>query len=111
MEKDKNPYFTLGADGSIIFTVEAIKSWGPYFRKVGIEIGDIHTLEQYLAARRKAAPFFNEHLMEIAQGEPGTPNTLERQALIAIAEGNTGRFKHLLGKLDTRNKLGLKVVK
>lgn len=107
----ENPFFTLGADGTIVFTVEAIRLWKPYFSKMGIDIGQIHTLAQYLDARRKAAPYFNEHLLEIAQGDPGQPRTMERQALIAIAEGDKKRFSKLLNKLDMRNKMGLRIVK
>ena len=111
MKLKTNPWYQVIDDNKIVFTIEGIKELGKYFRQAGVDIGSIDTVEDYLSARKEASPFFNDHLVKIARGKLGTKRTLERDALIAIAEGNHVAFERMLSKLESRDLLGLKIVK
>lgn len=52
------PYFLQDLDGNIRFTPYGIQELRPYFSKAGINITDIKTYDDYLAARDRASPYF-----------------------------------------------------
>lgn len=52
------PYFLQDLEGNIRFTPHGTQELRPYFAKAGINIADIKTIDDYLAARDRASPYF-----------------------------------------------------
>ena len=80
-----NTYFSVNSEGQLTFTEQGITEYRRYFGKLGIDIRNIKSLDDFRKARQAASPFFEERLVaKIKKSE----RTLERRLLIAIAEGN-----------------------
>lgn len=102
------PYYIKDqATGRIRFTPTGLDELRPLFARASVNIHAIQTETDYLEARRKAAPFFQDHLVAIASNGP---KTMERRLLIAIAQGDREEADRLEKALDQRNALGLKTV-
>lgn len=56
--------------GTIGFTIEAKADLSEYFSLAGIRLDSIRTYEDYLAARKKASPYFMEWLSLRAEQWP-----------------------------------------
>jgi len=68
-----NSYFYLSDDcGNIRFTREGLDHLAPLFELAGIDIKNVHTVQDYRLARKQASPYFLQHLSDRALTWPDT---------------------------------------
>lgn len=68
-----NSYFYLSDDcGNIRFTKEGLDHLAPLFELAGIDIKNVHTVQDYRLARKQASPYFMQHLADRASVWPDT---------------------------------------
>jgi hypothetical protein len=100
----ETPEYTVDDDGRIHFTEDGYQELRHYFGRVGIDIRTIRTWDDYLDARRRAAPFFMEYLSSIARRGP---MTAERQLLVSAVEDDPETFEENLRKFKARQKFNV----
>lgn len=106
-EPEPEPWFTRQPDGAIQFTGEGMATLRAHFGRAGIDIRTIDSEAQFHDAWNRASPWLNESLLALARN--GTM-TIERQLLVAIAEGDAARAADLKSRLERRRRLGLRGV-
>lgn len=99
------PWYITDEAGNLRFTPEGIAELRPYLARAGIDIRTIRTKRDYLEARRRARPYFLEHLYSIARGDPNKPPSLEQQMLMAIVAGDRETLARIERQLETRQSL------
>lgn len=90
----------VGDDGSVRFTSKHRAELAQYFAMAGIDISTITNKEEYLAARRAAAPYFDEWLQRTIGSKE---QTLERQLLMATLKGDDAEAARLKIRLRTES--------
>jgi hypothetical protein len=93
----------LGPKGELRFSTKRRAALTTYFGMAGIDIRSIRTKEQYLAARKAAAPFFQPWLERLAQSGP---MTLERRMLLAAVRGDVAETERLRAELGAAREQG-----
>ena len=105
---DKKPdgaEYLLGTDGRIAFTEDGRRFLGPLFAEVGINLADVRTHDQYLEVRRRAGPWFLEHLSRHAWQRLGNNPSLDARAVLAAIGDDEEEYQRLFRQLETRNRL------
>jgi hypothetical protein len=86
----------LGEEG-VRFTGRRRAALTSLFGLAGIDIRQVRTREQYVDARRAAAPFFQQWMEHVAaSGEM----TTERKLLLAVVQGDDGEVARLQSRLE-----------
>jgi hypothetical protein len=103
---DNTDYFSVNGEGHLTFTPLGLTEHRSYFGQAGIDIRKVKTLADYYRARRAASPFFNDRLSKrLMQLE----NSLDKRALLALANDDHKEFQRLSKLLDARDK-GIRTV-
>lgn len=91
----------LADDGSVRFTGRHKKEMASYFEMAGINIDDIKTKDEYVAARKAASPYFEEWLQSVI-ARRGVGRNLERDLLIAVLAGDQESARKLRMRIDSK---------
>jgi hypothetical protein len=97
----ETPDYSVDDDGRISFTEQGYKELRHYFGRVGIDIRTIKTWDDYLDARRRAAPFFMDYLSSIARKGP---MNAERRLLISALEDDEETYRENLRRFNARQR-------
>lgn len=101
--------FIVDEKGTFRFTQIGLENQTLLLAKAGIDARTIKTFDDYLDARRLAAPYFIEYLQEeIDKRLAGKPDTLELRAIRSVVFGSPEEQAMLLERL--KRKLSLKIV-
>ena len=91
----------IADDGSVRFTGRHKKEMASYFEMAGINIDDIKTKDEYVAARKAASPYFEEWLQSVV-AKRGVGKNLERDLLLAVLAGDQESARKLRMRIDTK---------
>lgn len=86
-----------GPDGVVRLSSRRRAEITHWFALAGIDLSKVRTIHEYVAARARAAPYFDAWMREVARS--GT-SSLQRDLLIACVEGDdvkVARLRLLLG--------------
>lgn len=104
---EHQPLYHLDDNGRLTWTAAGLECYRRRFARFGIRIEAVTTEHELASAIHLSAAAFEDDLLAIAhQG----PKSMERQALIALVQGDTPGYEHHLKRLRARNRLGLRVV-
>jgi hypothetical protein len=82
----------IGPDGAIRLTARRRSELTHWFALAGINLASIRTIDEYIAARERAAPYFDEWLRQLVRSGPPS---LERDLLMACVEGDDAQVARL----------------
>jgi hypothetical protein len=109
---DEKPELFVNLDATpIVFTVRGIQYFQPRFRQVGLNIGSLHSRDQFELALRKWHTvewvLLNEKIADRANASTAVN---EHQVLQAILAGDIELVEKLVSRLEHRARANLKVV-
>lgn len=106
-EREPEPFYRIDENGQVCWSEEGQARYRTWFGHFGLRLETIQTAEDLRQARRVCAPGFNDHLLNIASNGP---RSLERNLLVAVAQGDQAEYRRLMTLLEARNRLGLQVI-
>ena len=99
---------SIDENDNIIFTEFGIETYRPYFGRVGIDIRDVKTYEDYIHAKRAIRHIELDD--ELSAYTPANINSLESQLVKAIVDGNQSEETRITDALSRKKAMGLKSV-
>lgn len=106
-EDEPAPFYQVDEHGALTWTAEGLRTYRQRFARFGLRMEAIQTVEDYRRALTLSAAGFQDQLLAIATNGPPS---LERHLLGAIARGDDAEYQRLLGLVERRNALGLRVI-
>jgi hypothetical protein len=82
----------VGRDGTFRLTSSRRTELTHWFALAGIDLAKLRTIDEYIAARERAAPYFDDWMRQVARRGAAS---LERDLLIACIEGDDARIARL----------------
>lgn len=81
--KEETSFIIVDDQGNLRFTPAGIHEYQALFARAGIDIDSIRTLNAYYEARKVAAPFLNDWLLESIPDDPNNEDAQLMRSLIS----------------------------
>ena len=99
---------SIDENDNVNFTEFGIETYRPYFGRVGIDIRDVKTYEDYIHAKRAIRHIELDD--ELSAHTPANSNSLESQLVKAIVAGDLSEETRIADALSRKKVMGLKTV-